>query len=772
MKNPSPFFRLRLLLVAGALLAAVWLLSTGRTTAQEAVDQSGWTEVMRRQYEDSEIASMEGGSYTPCDGGMAGIYPCDGVNLLSIVTHGTMGGPGGNDIWGWTDPETDREYALVGQTNGTAFVDVSDPVNPVYLGRLNSHTGTATWRDVKVYANHAYIVSDGNGAHGMQIFDLTQLRDVPNPPVTFAETGWYNNGINSSHNVAINEDTGFAYVVGSAQCSGGLHMVDLSNPANPAFAGCYSGDGYTHDVQCVVYNGPDTDYVGNEICFASNTDTLTIVDVTDKANPVMLAREPYTGANYSHQGWLTDDHAYFLLGDELDEQNLGINTTTYLWDLADLTAPVNFDNYVAALPSTDHNLYVLGNYVYESNYSSGTRILDLTDIANGNLVEEAYFDTYPPNDNANFNGQWSNYPYFESGVLIANDRGNGLFVLQPLLYPYVLNITPDMSDEGQPGDTVEYTVTIMNNGTADDTYDLALSGESWNSTLSVNSISLDSGEIDTFTVSVEIPGGATPGDADTVTVTATSTGDGSVTDEADLTTSIPQAYAFNLTGDQSAEGQPGETVDYTMTITNTGNGPDTFELVVSGESWTTTLSDSSLTLDAGDSGSFTVSVEIPGDADPGSSDTATVTATSVGDPSVSDSADVTTSVLEASYGVEVMADGVSKSGQPDTTVGYSVTVTNTGSVTDTFDLLVSGDEWTTTLSEDSVTLGAGSSTVITLSVTIPADAVDGDIDIITLSATSNGDPGVSDSLNLTTSAEVEVVEPNFPTYLPIMLSQP
>src|SRR5690606_17899591 len=137
----------------------------------------------------------------------------------------------------------------------------------------------------------------------------------------------------------------------------------------------------------------------------------------------------------------------------------------------------------------------------------------------------------------------------------------------------------------------------------------------------------------------------------------------------------------------------------------------------------------------------TVSVEIPGDADPGSSDTATVTATSVGDPSVSDSADVTTSVLEASYGVEVMADAVSKSGQPDTTVGYSVTVTNTGSVTDTFDLLVSGDEWTTTLSEDSVTLGAGSNMVITLSVTIPADAVDGDIDIITLSATSNGDPG-------------------------------
>ncbi len=47
-----------------------------------------------------------------------------------------MQGTGGNDIWGWADPMTGREYALMGMTDGTAFVDVTDPDNPAVLGKL------------------------------------------------------------------------------------------------------------------------------------------------------------------------------------------------------------------------------------------------------------------------------------------------------------------------------------------------------------------------------------------------------------------------------------------------------------------------------------------------------------------------------------------------------------------------------------------------------------------------------------------------------------
>ena len=95
-----------------------------------------------------------------------------------------------NDIWGWTDPLDGKEYALLGRTTGTAFIDITDPNNPVYLGNLPTHTVSSLWRDIKVYTDHAFIVSEASG-HGMQVFDLTQLRNVPNPPVTFTADAHY-----------------------------------------------------------------------------------------------------------------------------------------------------------------------------------------------------------------------------------------------------------------------------------------------------------------------------------------------------------------------------------------------------------------------------------------------------------------------------------------------------------------------------------------------------------------------------------------------------
>ena len=158
-----------------------------------------------------------------CVGGMAGDYPCDHVDLLEYMPLATIGGTGSaeaNDIWGWTDPLTGNEYALVGLTNGTSFVDVTDPENPIYLGRLPTHTGNSIWRDIKTYDNYAFIVSDLNGSHGMQVFDLTRLRNVPSPPATFTEDAWYNQ-IGSAHNIVIDEETGYAYIVGGSSAGSG-----------------------------------------------------------------------------------------------------------------------------------------------------------------------------------------------------------------------------------------------------------------------------------------------------------------------------------------------------------------------------------------------------------------------------------------------------------------------------------------------------------------------------------------------------------------------
>jgi choice-of-anchor B domain-containing protein len=338
-----------------------------------------------------------------------------------------------NDIWGWTDSLDGKEYALLGLNNGTAFVDISDPENPVYLGRLPTHTSSSSWRDIKVYNDYAFVVSEAGG-HGMQIFDLTELRSVVSPPVIFSNSAHYN-GFGNAHNLAINEDSGFAYGVGTGTCSGGLHMVNIQNPLSPASAGCYSGDGYTHDAECVNYIGPDPDYTGAEICFNSNEDTLTIVDVTNKAAPVLVSRTNYPGASYTHQGWALDGHRYYLQGDELDESSNGHNTRTYIWDLLDLDNPSLIGNHTGPNASIDHNMYVVGENVFQSNYSSGLQIFDLSDVAGANLEMIAYFDTYVPDNNASFNGSWSNYPFFESGTVVATGIDEGLFILSPLLEP-------------------------------------------------------------------------------------------------------------------------------------------------------------------------------------------------------------------------------------------------------------------------------------------------------------------------------------------------
>lgn len=415
------FFFLTFCLVGLFLLVATW-----RKPGTVSADNLSLTRL--EKYEDTLVPQ------TPCVAGSAGGFPCFNVDLLAHLPLSVFGAEAtGNDIWGWTDPLDGREYALYGVDNGTVFVDITTPEAPVYLGKLPSHTsGRNTWRDIKQYANHAYIVSEAAG-HGLQIFDLTQLRNLTNTvPITFTETAHYDQ-IDSAHNIAINEESGFAYAVGSNTCNGGLHMINIQTPTNPTFAGCFSADGDTHDAQCVNYQGPDEQHQGQEICFNANEDTLTIVDVTSKTNPQQISRMGYIGSGYAHQGWLTEDQRYFLLDDERDEIDFLHNTKTYIWDVSDLDNPHVIGTHLSHLPSSDHNLYVKGNFVYEANYKSGLRILEMVDVANGYLVEVAYLDTFPADNTRGFAGAWSSYPFFDSGVVIIGDYNGGLFIVRPHL---------------------------------------------------------------------------------------------------------------------------------------------------------------------------------------------------------------------------------------------------------------------------------------------------------------------------------------------------
>ena len=407
----------------------------------------GWEDLGMLVSAPDALGAIVGEEHRCPEEGSVGPFDCDEIELLAYIpptmlrAEGRTRGVRANDNWGWTDPVTGREYALVGRNDGTSFVDITDPTNPVLVGDLPKPRGTPPsqlWRDIKTYKDHAFIVADGAGEHGMQILDLARLRDLsPDEMPALFEPDVHYQRIGSSHNIAINEETGIAYTIGGGgagdTCGGGLHMINIDDPKNPEFLGC-APTGGTHDTQCVTYRGPDEDYQGRELCFNSNGRTFQIQDVTDKDNPVTVGSGSSPNPAYIHQGWLTDDHRYFYQDDESDVGAGNVETTrTLIWDLSDVEDPVLVTEFMGSLPASAHNLYIKGDLAYQANYRYGLHILDISDPENPREV--GMFDTSPYHDGPGFGGAWSNYPYFPSGTVIVTSMQEGLFVLKKRVRP-------------------------------------------------------------------------------------------------------------------------------------------------------------------------------------------------------------------------------------------------------------------------------------------------------------------------------------------------
>lgn len=396
---------------------------------------------------------MQPTSFSPCVRGVARgtEYACDKVQLLAHIPLGMLGMTFGNDIWGWTAPDGEREWAIMSGTEGTAFVEVTDPKRPVVTGFL-PHEGALDqqiWGDVKEVNDHLYVGTEDTGS-GLQVFDLSRLLDA-GPGTEFTTDAKYT-GFSSSHNIVAHEDSSTVYAVGADVCAGGLHAVDVSDPLVPVFAGCFDTNGYVHDAHCVTYDGPDSDHTGKTICVAatSNFDgapfirtELATVDMTDPMNPVPLSIVEYNdgGFGYSHQGWLTEDHATFVLGDELDEYDdfedifgdefFADNTSSYIWDVSDLDNISLIERVFHDTEAIDHNLFIDNGHVFAGNYTSGLRVYDASGLADGEMEEVAFFDADPSSDAGIFQGVWGTYPFFAQDHLVAiSSSERGLFILK------------------------------------------------------------------------------------------------------------------------------------------------------------------------------------------------------------------------------------------------------------------------------------------------------------------------------------------------------
>jgi choice-of-anchor B domain-containing protein len=355
-----------------------------------------------------------------------GPFDSSGIALLGRLRLSDIDSPpvSATDIWGYVSP-SGREYALLGLSNGTAFIEVTDPASPALLDIIPHVTGCCS--DSRVYKGYAYIVSEGSNA-GLQIVDLSEIDDGS---VTLVTT-YRSNGLTNVHNIAINEDSGYAYLCGArtSVSDGGLFVVDLADPIAPEFVGSWSQH-YVHDVQVVSYETGI--YAGKEIAFAYSggisSPRLRILDVTQKSSISVLGQTDYANSSFTHQGRLSEDRNYVYLNDEFDEQDSRTVTSTHVIDVRDLANPKFVFAFSSGTTSTDHNLMVKGDFVYEANYRTGLRIFY---VPSPNFAEEVgFFDTHPDSDAVGFKGAWGVYPYLPSGNVIVSDIENGLFIFDP-----------------------------------------------------------------------------------------------------------------------------------------------------------------------------------------------------------------------------------------------------------------------------------------------------------------------------------------------------
>ena len=352
-------------------------------------------------------------------------FASSGVRLMAWfpVTTFSAANTSGNDVWGYVSP-SGREYALMGLSNGTGFVEVTNPGSSRIVGYITGPT--SMWRNVKTYKTWAYAVSEGGS--GIQVFDLS---NIDNGVVTLVNTVDASAATPATHTMIINEKTGYLYRMGGG--SNGLRIYSLANPSAPVMTATWATK-YTHDG--VVYNYETGPYAGKEIFFAcggtsgGQTNTgLDILDVTNKSAITVIGRYTYANANFCHQVWLSEDRKYAYINDELDEQNRGIYNQGRIVDVSNLAAPTTVGTYTTGLTSIDHNEYVKGNRLFCSNYTTGLRVFDIS--AGGSPTQVAWFDTHPDDDAASaatFNGLWSNYPYLPSGTILGSDIERGLFV--------------------------------------------------------------------------------------------------------------------------------------------------------------------------------------------------------------------------------------------------------------------------------------------------------------------------------------------------------
>jgi choice-of-anchor B domain-containing protein len=303
--------------------------------------------------------------------------------------------------WSYVD-SMGNEYGLVGARTGTAAYSIDNSNSPELGFVSGPHSN---WREITVIGHHAYVSTEGSSdSTGMQVIDLQYLPDSLHLVTTYSTT--FTRGHILQRDVY--SEAPYVYVNGTTSTQG-VHILDVSDPANPEEIGLYVPGYYIHDC-----------FVKENLLFAAAfyEGKLDIVDISDRTNPQLITQIDHIDGN-THSSWLTEDNKYLMVTSELDGKPARI------YNVEDLSNITEVSSYTANSLSLVHNPYIVGDFAFISHNTEGLRVVDLADPELP--VEVGYYDTFA-GPSGGFSGLWSACPFFPSGKIIGGNRTDGLYV--------------------------------------------------------------------------------------------------------------------------------------------------------------------------------------------------------------------------------------------------------------------------------------------------------------------------------------------------------
>jgi choice-of-anchor B domain-containing protein len=402
---------------------------------QEHIDLPAPTHYLRT-FKRLAIALAAGVLVASCGGGSHPTVPDEppppvtgdfgGVLLSKVARTGVAG------TWGYTAPDGKR-YAIMGTAKGVLVLDLSNPASPRVVDEVDGPTNTPNpgiyWREMRVYGNHAYIVSEHtNFRGGIMILDLSGLP----ASVRFVRSITPRDGALAAHSVDIDTTRGLLYLqrlsngpihhqtmhkdgahpVGSPD-EGSIEVWDLKpDPENPTYVTNFNSHKSVHDMTAV----------GNFVYVAEGTAAgYSIWNATNPAAPTLVVRWNVAANHFAHNIWPSGDGTFVVTTEEIPN-----GLPAKVWQLNGSAAPTLLSSFKVG-SGTPHNVIMEGRKAYLAHYTEGAAVVDLTNPSLPKITTR--IDTTSATG-PSLNGCWGVYKFPGVPLMTCSDITNGFHLIQ------------------------------------------------------------------------------------------------------------------------------------------------------------------------------------------------------------------------------------------------------------------------------------------------------------------------------------------------------